>query len=519
MRESSHKHQLSMSELRGIILVILGVIALVFYYDWWFQEGRLTSPWLVLGLIAAIFYGLFQILASWLVYLWTHHRPKVSSSSTINPTIDVFVTACGEEVALVEQALGAACGMLGDHQTWLLDDGHDPVLAHLAKQVGAGYLTRQGRKDAKAGNVNAALSQTSGDIVIIFDIDHLPRPDFLQQTIGCFADPMVGFVQVMPTFSNSRQSWVARAAAETSLDFYNPTSKGMDGLNSVTKMGSNALIRRVALNSIGGYQPGLAEDLATSVALHAAGWSSRYVAEPLAPGLAPPDLTAWFMQQFKWARGVFEVLLYAFPWLVPQLTWGQRLSYAVRMTKYLIGPVICIHVLVTIAVLLSGHQAAQAHLRQYIIHLAPIALADMLIRQLALRRWRHPSVLTGSMWRAITLVYATWPIYTAAWVMAMLRLPLNFQPTPKSPTGSLKPLWLLPQMASLFLLAVGIVNLLIISPEFSSTLLLGGFATVLGIPHLGLLSEFLNSYLAPKKVKHSTYELSSPTIIPTKKQV
>src|SRR5690606_40688904 len=61
-----------------------------------------------------------------------------------------------------------------------------------------------------------------------------------------------------------------------------------------------ALIRRTALESINGYQPGLAEDLATSLQLQAAGWHSVYVPHPLAPGLAPPDLAAWFVQQFKW---------------------------------------------------------------------------------------------------------------------------------------------------------------------------------------------------------------------------
>src|SRR5262249_26565248 len=187
-----------------------------------------------------------------------------------------------------------------------------------------------------------------------------------------FADPTIGFVQVMPTFYNHQQSWVACAATETSLDFYNPTSKGMDGLKSVTKMGSNALVRRTALLAIGGYQPGLAEDLATSVALHAAGWSSRYVAEPLAPGLAPADLAAWFTQQFKWARGVFEVLLTTCPRLFPRLTWGQRLAYAVRTTKYWIGPIACVHLALTIVALGSRDRTIQAGFEQYLVHLCPL---------------------------------------------------------------------------------------------------------------------------------------------------
>src|SRR4051794_3317980 len=100
----------------------------------------------------------------------------------------------------------------------------------------------------------------------------------------------------MLTFDNASESWVARAAAESTLDFFNATGIGMDGLGIATLVGSNVLIRRAAFSSIGGYRPGLAEALVTSLPIPAAGWQSRYVAEPLAPDLAPPNLPAWFTQ-------------------------------------------------------------------------------------------------------------------------------------------------------------------------------------------------------------------------------
>jgi cellulose synthase (UDP-forming) len=452
--------RVSGSELRGIVLVLIGLTSLGFYYSWWFCDGHLASV----------------------------------GSVTEPPdhlTVDVFVTACGEAYELVERSLTAACMMRGPHCTWLLDDGHDPALAYLAQRLGAGYLTRQDRQDAKAGNINAALPRTHGDVILILDVDHVPDPGFLGRTLGCFADPSVGFVQVMPTFSNDREGWVARAATETSLDFYNPTSKGMDGLHSATKMGTNSLIRREALNSIGGYQPGLAEDLATSLALHAAGWRSRYVAEPLAPGLAPPDLTAWFTQQFKWARGVFEVLLTAYPAVFLRLNWGQRVSYAVRTTTYLIGPIILVHLALLIAVLMGKSNMAHVSLQQYFLHFAPLGLMAMLIRQLALRKWRHPSVYNGPLWRAVMLVFATWPIYSLAWIMALVRMPLSFRPTPKSVQGRLNPLWLLPQLLSALMLLAGVAHTLLTAEEPGAFWLLYGVATGMAIPQLGLIRPLL----------------------------
>ena len=477
------RRHVPMSERQSIwvlrALVALGVISLLVYFSWWRGGGRIASPWLGMMLTLASLYSWTQILGVWTLYLAARRRPSPPPPGEL--TIDVFVTACKEPLALIERSLAAACAMRGPHRTWLLDDGGDPALAALAERLGAGYLTRTERTNAKAGNLNAALARTTGDIVVIFDVDHAPTRDFLERSVGYFADPAVGFVQVMLTFGNGVESWVARAAAESSVDYYNPTALGMDALGSATLVGSNALIRRAALRSIGGYQPGLAEDLATSIALHAAGWRSVYVAEPLAPGLAPTDLTAWFTQQLKWARGVFEVLLLDYPRLFPRLTWGQRLSYGVRTTYYWLGPVISIHLLFTVARLFSGSRIADVDLRHYLLHLFPVMLFIHLIRKMALWTWSHPSVESGSLWRAVALVFATWPVYTVAWVLAVLRIPVAFRPTPKTPTGALHPLWLLPQTLALLLLGAGVYYSFAIAQESQSLLVLcfafvqGGF--------------------------------------------
>lgn len=442
----------SAAEIQGILSISLGIVALGFYLSWWLQDTRLASPWLLLGLIAALFFSGFQLLSNWLFFLLAPYRPARERRGRAAFSVEVFVTACGEEHALVRRCLVAACAMRGEKRVWLLDDGRDPALMQLAAELGAGYLQRDNHKNAKAGNLNAALARTEGEIIAIFDIDHVPAPDYLERTVPYFADPSIGFVQVMLTFGNGDESWVAQAAAESSLDFYNPTSKGMDAVNSVTMMGSNSLIRRTALEAIGNYQPGLAEDLATSVALHAAGWRSVYVAEPLAPGIAPPDLGSWFTQQLKWARGVFEVLLVTFPRRWQDLTWDTRAAYGLRMTMYWLGPVICTHLLLTLGLLLWGSQQALAGYERYLLHLCPLAFTNLLIHSLAMRRWRHPLLPARPSWQAVVLVFATWPLYTLAWIMAVLRVPLAFRLTPKTPTGELNLWWLAPQLASVALL-------------------------------------------------------------------
>jgi cellulose synthase (UDP-forming) len=468
----------------------------------------------VLGFAVAILYGGIQILGNWAVYLAIHHRSPNLPLPAPKLSVDVFIPTCGEDHELVEQALAAACAMRGEHQIWLLDDTRSPALAKMAKQLGVGYLTRPSRIGNKPGNVNAALARTTGDIIVIFDLDHFPTPDFLEHTVGHFADSRIGFVQVMISFRNADESWVARAATEASLDFYNPTSLGMDGLGSATKMGTNALIRRAALESIGGYQYGLADDLATSMALHAAGWRSVYVAEPLAPGLVPADLVSWFIQQFKWARGVFEIQLTSFSRLFSRLTMEQRLSYAVRLTYYLAGPVIFVHLLLTLALLFSRNSAAQAGFQEYLIHFIPLTLSSLSIRMLALRRWRHPSISANSLGRAMFLVYATWPLYTLAWVMALLRIPLPFRLTPKEQTGRLKSIWMLPQALAVLLLSGGIIYSFAVGTASQLGLLLG-WAAAQSIPNVVLLWQWFRTTMSAKPglTRHEPSTLASAAIV------
>ena len=485
---SSIKRELNVWWLR--LFVLLGFVTLLHYFSWWFENGRYHYLWLLLLLFLAVIYAGMQMVSNWLLYLCASQTVQTQTWPE-GLTVDVFVTAYQEPASMVECALAAACALRGEHRTWLLDDGSDRTLEGIAKRLGAGYLKRSDHQDAKAGNVNAALAQTDGDVITIFDTDHVPEPGFLERSLGYFADPKIGFVQVMLTFANGQESWVAQAAIETSLEFYNPTSLGADSIGGATLMGSNALIRREALESIGGYQPGLAEDLATSISLHAAGWKSAYVAEPLAPGIAPPSFTAWFVQQLKWARGVFELLITTYPRVFNRLTWGQRLSYSVRMTKYWIGPVVALHLFATIGVLMFAGPEIRGVFHSYLMQITPLALMDVLIRHTAFSLYRHHSIPKTSLARAVALVYSTWPIYLLAWAMAVFRVPLSFHTTPKSKDGRQNPLWLLPQVVVLILLLAGTIYTIAIEGHPISALL--GFAILQCILQLLFLVRWLNS--------------------------
>jgi uncharacterized membrane protein SirB2 len=69
--------------------------------------------------------------------------------------------------------------------------------------------------------------------------------------------------------------------------------------------------------------------------------------------------------------------------------------------------------------------------------------------------------------------------------MALLRMPLSFRLTPKQASGRVGPIWLMPQIAVVLLLIVGIGLMLATAQGFPIWLLF--FALTLAIPHLVLL--------------------------------
>jgi cellulose synthase (UDP-forming) len=222
--------------------------------------------------------------------------------------VALFTTSSpGEPLAMFEQTLAACARIRYPHTTYLLDDTRDPRFRQCAERHGAVWLELAGLPGAKAGKINGALARTGEDFILVLDPDHIPFPEFLDRVLGQFDDGQVGFVQVSQAYYNQPRSFVARAAAEQTDAFYGPVQMGLHGIGSAVAIGANCTFRRRALESIGGHGIGLAEDLVTSIRLHAAGWRSVYVPEVVSRGLVPEDLGSFYKQQLKWARGVYEV--------------------------------------------------------------------------------------------------------------------------------------------------------------------------------------------------------------------
>ena len=120
------------------------------------------------------------------------------------PTVDVLVPTYNEPLHVVKATVIAAKALhypAEKLRVVLLDDGRRAEFREFAAQVGVEYIARENNVHAKAGNINHALRELSGEFVAIFDSDHVPARSFLQMTLGWFlSDPRLGLVQTPHQF-------------------------------------------------------------------------------------------------------------------------------------------------------------------------------------------------------------------------------------------------------------------------------------------------------------------------------
>jgi cellulose synthase (UDP-forming) len=345
----------------------------------------------------------------------------------------------------------------GPVDVWILDEGDDPAVRRLAEQLGVRHFSRANRPEynqpagpfrarSKAGNHNAwrAEHEQDYDVVAQMDPDHVPLPDFLQRTLGYFADPDVAFVVAPQVYGNTAAGFVPQAAAEQSYLFHGIVQRGGNGLGAPLLIGTNHLYRPAAWAQIGGYQDSVIEDHLTSLHVHAARnpvsgerWKGVYTPDVLAVGEGPTSWTDYFNQQKRWAYGIWDVLLRHSPRLLPRLSGRQRLSYLALQWFYpSVGVTWLLGNLLTAAYLVFGVHTVDVPVGWW----AGLWGASALSQQLLffwLRRFNlveHERRELGL--RGLVLSLVTGPVYVAAAVSALLRRRLHYVVTAKGHLAS-----------------------------------------------------------------------------------
>lgn len=274
------------------------------------------------------------------------------------PAVDVLIPTINEPPDVVRATVAGALAMAGRRRVLVLDDGDRPPVAALCRELGARHLARRSAAHAKAGNLNFGLAHTDAPLLVTLDADHIPHPELIRRLAGYFDDPAVGFVQTPQTYYNTdsflfRRRRGGRTWSEQGM-FYEVIQPAKNRANAAFYVGTSAMLRRSALDSVGGFATGTAtEDIHTSLRLHARGWRSLYHPEPLALGLEAASLREFHRQRRRWAAGSLGLLARSgdSPLAARGLTPAQRANYlsatlahaqGVQRGAYLLVPLLCL---------------------------------------------------------------------------------------------------------------------------------------------------------------------------------
>ncbi|MFN6461064.1 MAG: glycosyltransferase [Nostoc sp. DedVER02] len=337
---------------------------------------------------------------------------------------------------------------------------------------------------AKAGNINYAIfsGETAGNFIVTLDADHIPKPIFLKRVLpyfyaynlstGKYDQNQIAFVQTRQDFYNIPPGDPFGHRANL---FYGPLQQGKDGMNAAFYTGTNAILRREALVSVGlqnfadefakdekrldefdlvgGVSSNsITEDMNTAMRLHSAGWKSIYHNELLAEGLAPDDLSSTLKQRLRWAQGTIQVLVRENPLTKPGLTFWQRLQYFKTMYSYFSGFATVVFISCPIIYFFTDIVPVKTYGSDFAIHFFPAFIINRLTFLAA--TWGIPA---SEVWRSEQYAIALFPLLIQAVWSVFTGQKLNFQVTPKQRQSGIYLRLVWPQLLVFILTILGIL--------------------------------------------------------------
>src|SRR2546421_3789153 len=338
----------------------------------------------------------------------------------------------------------------------------------------------------KAGALNEATRRLPKDVSIlgIVDADYVVKPDFLHAIVGHFADPRVAFVQTPQNYRDWKDSGYLRGLYYSYRYFFDVTMPSRANRNAIIFAGTMGLIRRDALEKIGGWdEQVITEDAEASLRMLGEGAIGVYEPTAWGEGLMPLTFDGLKKQRFRWALGGIQILRRQWRALVPFAPHHLRLSLGQRL-DYLFGSIHWFGDLLTAAftgLLLLTALAAVLHHRLPIrdltgpVLIVPLAfLVTGVLRGLwALRRAEGSS--WGDALRAMGIWFALSWVDTLAVVRGLISRRAAFLRTPKQREGGNRiwPAIRSSAMESLLaiLALVGAVVMLITAPAIATAIL------------------------------------------------
>jgi cellulose synthase/poly-beta-1,6-N-acetylglucosamine synthase-like glycosyltransferase len=340
--------------------------------DYWFMAVYFG----ILGLLSC--YGIYRYR---MIYLFLRYKkykpePKTIYAEDHLPRITVQLPLYNE-MYVAERLIEAVTKI--DYprnllEIQVLDDSTDDTTEIASRAVkkyfDAGfdivYQHRTNRAGFKAGALEEGLKKSSGELILIFDADFIPKPDVARKMVNYFTDERVGMVQMRWSHINEEYSLLTQTQG-IMLDAHfiiEQTARNRCG-GFFNFNGTAGMWRREAIEWSGGWQHDtLAEDTDLSYRAQLMGWHFIYLMDEDVPAELPVDMNAFKSQQKRWAKGVVQVgiKLMKRMWKDPRLTLQTKLEQFFRLSGNLAAPLVIILALVNLPILIVRYNQGLFHL-------------------------------------------------------------------------------------------------------------------------------------------------------------
>lgn len=346
------------------------------------ETPGITLASIFLWLAEVVFY--FCSIFLYMQLLWPIDRRRHADdhqkqiiSGEYSPSVDVYIATHSEPLEMVKRTATACQNLDYPHKTvYILDDGNRAAIRQLAQELNCQYLARGHNTHAKAGNINHALRHTHGEFIAMFDADCIPMKNFLTRTVGFFQDIEVALVITAQTFFNLKDFAHNSMSLMEGSSFFRHTQMGRDRFNALLCFGTCFVVRRTAMEDIGGMpHETLSEDWATSIKLQARGYKTYFLNEVLGAGAVAESMTEFANQRIRWTQGTLQALFSSTnPLRIPGLTLAQRVIHTYGILHYLLNPFNVIVILLPLIYFLCGFSPFEVTRGQFWIIFMPFFL-------------------------------------------------------------------------------------------------------------------------------------------------
>lgn len=265
-----------------------------------------------IGLFFAIY--LFYMISG--AFMYHSEERKLSYDENFSPPVTIIIPSHGTDFDQIKNTLKGALEIdYPNYEIILSDNALDLKYVEKIKtyciKKGINFFHKDDTRGFKAGNINAVLSESKGEIILILDSDHVPKKEILKNVVPHFRNENLSYVQARANFRNATGLGYRSANSIIYSMFFGviQTAKSLRGVSLFN--GSTGCFRKdflIKLDPPGFSEITFIEDIDTSMKLLNKGYQGSYVDQVCSTGSVPTSAKEQVSQLWRWTHGACAIL-------------------------------------------------------------------------------------------------------------------------------------------------------------------------------------------------------------------